>query len=454
MQKIRRLPTILALFLLIGGMAAGIFLISQSSNWFLQAEAEIIPKQIKITNLADSSFTVSWITDNQTLGFIQYGRDQSLPFTANDDRDQSTGVGQKYFTHHITLKNLEPKTTYFFKIGSEKKVFDDDGQSYNITTGPQIQDNPLPSDVVYGTIANTDGSPASDVIVYLSLSDTVPQSSVVKDSGNWIIPLNQARSTDLSSYSNYDKNLATEELFIQAGTVGTATAIATTDNDSPIPTITLGQNFDFRNSPPEGDSGQTATSSSKFTFEELPPPIESTQEIVITNPSEGETINTNKPAIFGTAPAGETLNITLESEEIFTQNVIVDQNGNWEWSPPENLEPGTHKMTINYTDEQGILHALIRNFTVLAASSNDLPAIEASPSATVTPYFTPTPTPTLRPSSTPTPTLEPSPTSTSSARASIPSTEAGIPKPGHLTPTFFLLIIGVGLIILGLLSFV
>lgn len=437
MKRIRRIPTILGLFLILIGIGVGLVAVRQGSTWFLRAEPETIPKQVKITNITDNSFTVSWITDGQTTGFVKYGSDKSLSFTASDDRDQISGKTGKYLTHHLTLKNLNPATSYSFKIGSGGKLFDNNGQPYQITTAPTIQ-TPPPSDVAYGTVVKADGSPASGAIVYLSLANTTPQSTITKTSGSWVIPLNLARSADLTSYTTYDRDASIEEIFVQAGQDGTATAVATTRYDSPLPTITLGQSFDFRKPQAEVAPEETPPAASKFTFEELATPSAEVEELTITNPDEGESVNTTKPAILGTAPAGKSLTITIESPTTQSGTVAVDEDGGWEWSPPEDLEPGEHTITASYTDEEGIVHSISRVFTVLAAGAGELPAIEATPSATVTPSPSPTPTAT--------------PTATPSGRVSVPSTEAGVPEVGYLTPTFLFLIIGVSLIGFGLFS--
>lgn len=447
MKKIRRIPTILGLLLILVGTSMGVIAIRQGSSWFLRAQPETIPKQVKITNITDTSFAVSWVTDGQATGFVKYGSDNDLSFTASDDRDQTSGTTGKYFTHHITVKNLKPITSYSLKLGSGGKLFDNNGQPYRLTTASAIQAPPPPSDVAYGTVIKADGSPASGAIIYLSLANTTPQSTLAKASGSWVIPLNIARSADLTNYTSYDKDASVEEIFVQAGTEGTATAVATTRYDSPLPSITLGQSYDFRK-PAAEVASEEATPSSKFTIEELATPSATVEELTITNPTEKEAVNTTKPAILGTAPAGETLTITIESPTPQSGTVVVDTSGDWEWNPPQDLEPGEHTITVSYTDEEGIIRSISRIFTVLAAGTEGLPAFEATPSATATPTPSPSPSPTPSPTATPITT----PTATPTATPSVPSTEAAVPEPGYLTPTFLLLIMGIGLILLGSVS--
>jgi len=468
MIKKYTIPTILGLVVLLGGTAAGIFLIRKGPTFLLKATPGVTPKQIKVTNITDTSFTVSWITEEPTEGFVHFGQTSSLGNIATDDRDAISRKTISSSTHHVSIKNLKPKTKYYFKIGSGGKTFDNSGSAWEVTTANTPTSEVPPSDIVSGEVENQDGTPGEGAIVYLSIANMTPQSTLVHTSGNWLIALNNAFSSDLSGYASYDKQAQIIEIFVQ-GEEKTATAITTTGNDNPIPKITLGKNYDFRqkeNSKPETEaspsgqtseekeataSGQQEETSSKFSFEDLGQATEDTT-ISIINPTEGEVLNTQKPAFSGTGPAGKTIQILLESSSAFSDTLTVDEEGNWTWSPPEELEPGEHSITISYLGK-----TFTRYFTVLAAGESDLPAFTATPSATGTPSPTPTPetTPTPTVSPEPTPTLETTPTPTSSpeaTRTALPSTEAGVPTAGYLTPTFLLFIIGLTLSLGGIIT--
>ncbi len=455
MKKSLRLPTILGLLLVLGAIVGGVMLIKQGPTLFIKASPSLMPNQLKVTNITDTSLAISWVTEQATSGFIKYGTDNNLTFTATDDRDQLSGKTGEFFTHHVTLKNLKPTTNYLFKIGSGNKLFDNNGQPYQITTAPTPKGSPPPNDVAYGTVVDQNGNPVEGAIVYLSLANTNPSSALTKSSGSWVIPLNLVLSADLNSWASYDKQASIEEIFVQAGPLGTATAVATTKNDSPMPKIILGQNFDFRqiaeekpqSTPTPQKTEQEATSASKFNVEQTATPsATSAAQLKILNPEPNEKINTQKPEFLGIGPAGETLTITVESPATYSGTIKVDSQGNWRWTPPANLEPGEHKLTVSYKDKDGVIQKITRTFVVLAAGGSELPAITATPSATSTPSATPSATPTPTKTASPSPT----PTSTASARVSMPSTETGVPSSGYLTPTFLVFIMGISLIFLGL----
>ena len=119
------------------------------------------PYKVRVTNLTDTSFTVSWVTDSPMKGVVYFkDSDSFLPGplsffgskVAVDDRDFAKAqskcvedfnrdvakdVGDdfvvsgdnfdcedikvekfgKYYTHHVTLKNLESEKEYYFRVG-------------------------------------------------------------------------------------------------------------------------------------------------------------------------------------------------------------------------------------------------------------------------------------------------------------------------------------------------
>lgn len=444
MIREKKIPTILAILFLLVSLFAGVLLIQKGQVFFLRASPEITPSQMKMTNVSSSSFTVSWITEKETSGFIRFGETPSLGQTFADDRDQISGSTGSFQTHYVSLKNLKPKTTYFFKLGSGGKIFDNSGKPYEIATAGTISGTFPPSDLVSGTILGSDNTPVDGAIVYLKMANVTPQSALVRSSGSFIIPLNTALSENLLGFASYDKEAQVEEIFVQGGSRGTATAITTTKNDNPLPEITLGKSYDFRQAAqpeeeesvfptpsPQPESEVQATPSSKFSFTELAPPKEATTsvELAIISPEQNEKISTQKPEILGTGPVNQTIQIVIESPT-YTGTVKTNSQGDWSFTPPTNLTPGVHTVKVSFGGK-----TISQTFTVLAAGESELPAFTATPSATITPL--------------PTPKLTPTPTATPSARTAMPATEAGVPSPGYLTPTFSVFIMGLVFILIG-----
>jgi len=444
MFKEKKLPTILGIIILIIGLAAGVFLVTQGQTIFLRASPEVTPNQIKVTNISDNSLTISWTTQRETSGFVRYGETSSLAITLADDRDQVTGETGSFTTHYVTLINLKPDTDYYYKIGSGGRTFPTQGEPYEAKSAPVAQGLLPPSDVASGTVSKSDGTPAEGVVVYLTMANTSPLSALVRSSGSWLIPLNTARTTDLISFAEYDKEAQVIDILVEGGSQGHSSVITTTKNDNPVPPVTLGETYNFRQqaepteiTPPPAETTLTPTptsTASGFTPGDIEPTPTATPtgELTIINPEEDEDLNSLAPNFTGTGPPGKLIDIVVESPA-YTGTIRVDEDGSWDWSPPTDLEPGTHTVKVTYGGQ-----TISKTFTVLAAGESDLPAYTATPSATTTPSLTLTPTPT------PTPTTQP--------RTEMPSTEAGVPDSGYMIPTFLVFIIGTGLILAGFVS--
>ena len=411
----------------------GIFLVKTKTSIEPKAAASQTPKQVRITNLTENGFSVSWITDQPTAGLVKYGTEaSSIKQTMMDDRDQLSGEAGSFEIHHVTLKNLVPQSKYYFKLESGGKQFDNNGKPFEETTGA-VLGTPPAADPVYGTVLTPSGTGAEGAVVYVNVANAAPLSALAKTSGNWALSLSTARSTDLSSYLTYDTQATIVNLLVQGGKQGTAPVITTTTNDSPVPDITLGQSHDFRvgataETPTVADNTVEGGQSSGFSLD--PVASESAEasqsgEVTLDNPSfNGEVINATQPAIIGTGPEGTVLSITVNSENEYTGSATIDEEGNWEFVPPEGLEPGEHTVTVAYIDSEGVEQTISRNFVVAAAGEDDTtPAITATPSGSV---------------------------ASDSGRTEQPSTESGVPEPGTFEVTLMMLLSGLGLLIGGM----
>lgn len=138
----------------------GLFLLG-FLGWTVYKGIKFRPYKVRVTNVTDSAFTVSWVTDSPMPGIVYYGeKDSFLPGPlawlgkkkAVDDRDFSDAQSEcvrkfnkeasknkdenftvdasgfncndikvwkygKYYTHHITVQNLEAEKEYFFRVG-------------------------------------------------------------------------------------------------------------------------------------------------------------------------------------------------------------------------------------------------------------------------------------------------------------------------------------------------
>src|SRR4030042_3679648 len=119
--NIKRIPTITGLILIVIGLGTGIILINGRQIFRLNAKEENSPKNVRVSNINEESFSISWTTMADIKGFVKWGeKERALNQTALDKLDPNT----KTKNHYITINNLNINKNYYFIINS-------DGIDYN-----------------------------------------------------------------------------------------------------------------------------------------------------------------------------------------------------------------------------------------------------------------------------------------------------------------------------------
>jgi len=204
------------------------------------------PKDVIVTNLSSGSFSVSWVTDYRMKGKVYYSdKDGILPLFlsglnskgAYDDRDTQNAEikcveqlnseiekegednyvvdgddfncssvkvskADSYYTHHVTIKNLDPEKEYFFRVGDG--VFSWKAEEYKAQTFSLEKSvgEPVP---IFGRIKGVGEGYSSDSIVYARFNapnngdgviQSVTYSSVTNEDGGWYIDGNNLRKSD------------------------------------------------------------------------------------------------------------------------------------------------------------------------------------------------------------------------------------------------------------------
>jgi hypothetical protein len=428
MKKRVTIPTILGIFVLLAGVFAGVFFLRNTQVFKIGADASASPKDIRVTNITDNSVTISWITDKETSGFITWGSSQS-----NTNKVENEGVdGQKYFSHNISLTGLTADTNYFYKINSDGTTFDNNGIPWQFSTGATLGISKS-SILLSGNIISATGIPEVKSLVYASVGGYL-LSTQTSETGNFVFQLGSARTPDLKSYAQINMSSTLIQISVVAPPDGVASAQIFPQSGNPVPTIIIGQVYDFRSSPANNQGGspnaslnlpQNTTQESKFNIDvasSTPKPT----SVILESLTEGETITSQKPQFFGKGPGGESIEITVNSQDPIEATVQIPSTGSWSYSIPTDLVPGEHSITISWVDASGITRFLKRNFVVQAG---EVPAFTASQSGTTT-----TPSPNASATATPKSTLKPSPVATGTAMP--------VPVTGDLTPTLILFIMG------------
>lgn len=455
MKKIK-FPTLIGIVILVIGIAAGVYLVQNKQIFRLRASPEVTPKDIRVSNISDNSFTVTFTTAKAVQPFLKWGESQNVL-----DKTTTSEINDPTSIHSIVVRDLKPSTNYFYTINSDGSIIDNEGIPWQVKTGPTVTTLPQ-SVLISGTILTQTQAPASGVLVFANVANSTLISTLTSANGSYVLPVSQARSQDLSSYVQIEESTTLVEIQVQAGEAGIASAQIYPASAKPAPDITLGQSYDFKNIPPSSEDGvpgalidlpESATRSSGFNVD-TDTENESSDTVTLENIDEGEIVTTTEPEFFGEGPAGATITITVESDPI-TEQVDVSSGGSWSWNPPQSLEEGIHKVTITWRDANGILRSLTRSFIVQAQEG---PAFVSTPSATPTtaiptstPTPTQTPTPTLAAGVTITPTQ--TPTKTPTPRPTRAATDSGLPDAGFANPTIFLFLLGLASIMFGVIIY-
>jgi len=407
----KRIPTLFGLLLLGIGLVTLNYAVTNQVFFFTQATPTYSPEEIRITNLTDTSFSVSYTTKDNVLGTLSYEAAGLGEKVALDDRDQQAGNPQPYHLHHISVRNLKPGTNYSFAIISSDKRFLDNDKPFEVKTLAPLSQNPTTQPPIVGSVSYPDGTKNNNVIVFLVSDNAQIFSVLTKQDGNFVMPLNAIRTADFSSYLTFTQDSVIKLLAV--GLDAYATVSVLTSQINPVPPITLNNSYDFTTSselspvPIASDAADT-TSFPSFEATEASAPKPN-----IINPVNQETFNDQQPQFEGTAIPNAEVEIEINSETPIKTTVITNSNGSWNYRPSSQLAPGEHTITIKSKDTQGVLQTITRSFTIFAQGSQFTePSVSPSqpiPSPTdnqVTPTLSPTPT---TPES-PTPTLSPTPT--------------------------------------------
>ncbi len=410
MRKEKSFPTILGLVFLVLTVFFGVKLAQRTTTTSSQASGDCEPINPQITNITYNSTSISFTTTSSCLS------------TLNIDNRVINDLKEKSTVHYFEVNGLSDSKVYQFSIISGGDNYSTD--EYTFKTAKQPNNNIPNSNLAWGKVLKPDNNPADQAIVYLNIPGASPLSALVTSSGNWNIPLSTSFNESLSDWFSSSPGVE-ENIFVISPGYDQTQIINNTSLNNPVPDIILGQNVfespSITSTSPDQESNQNLINGNYD--------LTNDYELDISNPKDNENLFTNRPDFFGTAQPGSNLKIEVHSSTAINSTTSVNEDGTWNWSPSQDLEPGEHTITV--TDDTG--NIITRKFTVYAAESST--SFSASSSASV---VTPTSAPTK--TLTPTPTIKITPTVTPTPIPVIkPSTSSGIPKTGDSTPTVILL---------------
>lgn len=415
----KRIPTLLAVLLLAIGVGVTSYLVQQRIIIFQNAAPPDTPQNIRITNITDTSFTLTYTTVASVIGTVTVSEGDTTQ-TILDDRDEQSGVPKQYMVHSISIKDLKPDTAYNFKILSGITTYLNGDKPFTVTTGPKISGSPNEQNPLAGKIVLPSGDKPQEALIFATTENGQLLSTLLNPSGLYILPLNTMRTKDLSAPMHFTSQ-SVMQLLITDG-ISTSHVSVGIGGINPVPPISLSQNYDFTMGTNPLATGSAQESFPSFSTDTT---FSASPEILV--PKSNQSFTDAQPQFSGTALPNKTVSITIHSSNVIQAQVTANAAGDWAYRPSAPLTPGKHTITITTADQYGILKTIEQSFVVYAAGSqvnqSATPSATLAPTAIPTPtvvpatiIITPTPTPTIMPTIMTTITTKPSP------RPTLPST--------------------------------
>jgi hypothetical protein len=378
-----KIPTLLGIFLIVIGLTLTTLLTGKETVFQTRAQVKNQPTDVRITNITNNSFTVSYKTSDPTNGSVNFGTSNSLGQAAYDQRDLPEKI-QNLAIHSITVSGLSPATKNYFSIISGGETYLNNNQNFEVVTAPTISSS-ASNNTAIGKVILPDSTPPKEAIVYVTADNSQVLSSLVESNGSYKISLSNLLTSDLSQYYNLSENSIIKMLVLDKSL--TSNIILYYSQINNIPLITLSKNYDFRYQEQEN-------ASSSVNFESFPS-LQSTNSSKlyspkITTPQKDQGFSSEKPLFKGTGVPNQKIQIIIHSNEQIQVNVSTDSNGNWSYTPTTPLSPGNHNITIIARDVSGILKTITQSFVVYA---QDIPTPTITQTPTLILTLTPTPTP-------------------------------------------------------------
>lgn len=242
-----RIPTLLGLAILIIGLVGGVFLATQGQvgSFRTKAATEGMPQNITVANISANSVSIYWQTKEAVPGFIQAGLSPSLGLVFRDERDPQAPKPHKL--HFVTLNNLTPDTTYYYKISSGPTLYPAN-KTLSFKTAPAYpfskEEQFNQGQPVIGTVIDLNSNPIDEALVVLEIPGAQNLATITKVAGNFVVPLKNLYNQTL------DKAFTTQEASLSATLTvfnlqSSSKVILPLPVKTILPPVTLGKDVDL-----------------------------------------------------------------------------------------------------------------------------------------------------------------------------------------------------------------
>ena len=196
------------------------------------------PLEVKVVNQYESGFSVSWLTIEQTKGYVVYGTNQDEVINSSYQSPKASDIrgDNTYYSHLVSINNLRIGERYYFKIISNDQVYflalDNYWREAGIPDSVKLPENSgqkngalsLESDAlsgcsglpdyaliscyrpnpVWGQVVKPDNQPAADTLVYIDIPNkTNTIATVTGNDGRWVMNLSNLWQIEGKDYASY-----------------------------------------------------------------------------------------------------------------------------------------------------------------------------------------------------------------------------------------------------------
>lgn len=199
---------------------------------------QYLPQDIRVTNVTDTSATITWQTKKSTISKLKYSNSKTSLFSKSintkttDHDDRSTDDSSiKYHNHSITISDLEQESDYYFKVWNglfftaPSKQFAKNFTAFNenkIELFETSEDIITPA-TSYGkvTYENTHDKTEcyKESIVFFQPEQSYPISARVNFEGGWVVDFSGCRKID-GSLTQFTGIIDNTKIYIDGNSCG------------------------------------------------------------------------------------------------------------------------------------------------------------------------------------------------------------------------------------------
>ncbi len=339
-------------------------------------------KRTEVTNVSPHQVTIFWEVDTEDNGWVILGKDpQKLGTISLDERDTDKKKG-KYRYHYSILESLDSDTTYYYKIVSDNRLIERNGnEPFSFKTPREITFT-SPRTPAYGKVILPNGEAAQDAMVIIKYKNGYPFFASTKINGEWLVPLQYSIDKDTHQMVTIEDNSKLEIEIM--GSNLTSKIESLIGRMSPVPqTIILGQDYKFLE-----DKNEVLPAFIKKETQK-----NKSYSVDVTYPKNLAVIPGTKPLIRGVGVPGNDVVVNINSIPPFSAKVTIDDRGSWNVPVDRTILPGSYNLIVTTEDAFGRKVGFKRRFTI-AKSGEQVVLGEATGSASLTPSPSPSPSPT------------------------------------------------------------